>query len=166
MPGRTVQLHLLRHAHAGDPAKWRGPDDLRPLSAKGRSQAESLGRHLDALGQRFDLLVSSPLVRARQTAELVAERLGLEVVLDERLGGGLNLADIEAILTERGNPGRPVLVGHDPDFSDLLTILTGAAAIPMRKGALARVDIDRPIEPGAGILAFLLPPEIVARTGD
>src|ERR1700690_1352725 len=67
-----VQLHFLRHAHAGDPAKWRGPDELRPLSAKGRQQAESLGRHLDSLGLRFDLLLSSPLVRARQTAAPVA----------------------------------------------------------------------------------------------
>ena len=84
----TVQLHLLRHAHAGDPAKWQGPDDLRPLSAKGRHQAEALGRHLDGVGLSFDLLVSSPLVRARQTAELVAERLALPVVVDGRLAAG------------------------------------------------------------------------------
>jgi len=163
MPAATVQLHLLRHAHAGDPAKWRGSDDLRPLSAKGRTQAEALGRHLDGLGLRFDLLVSSPLLRARQTAELVAERLGLTVVLDERLAGGLDVAGVEAILADHRSPGRPILVGHDPDLSDLLTTLTGVAA-GMRKGSFARIDIDRPVEPGAGVLVFLLPPEIVART--
>jgi phosphohistidine phosphatase len=158
-----VQLHLLRHAHAGDPAKWHGPDEVRPLSARGRHQAESLGRHLDGLGLRFDLLVSSPLVRARQTAELVGERLGLAVVIDERLGGGLSVAGLEALLSDHGNPARPILVGHDPDFSDLATSLTGASALPLRKGTLARIDIDRPIEPGGGILVYLLPPEIVGR---
>jgi phosphohistidine phosphatase len=161
MSSSMVQLHFLRHAHAGDPAKWQGPDDLRPLSAKGRRQAEALGRHLDGLGLSFDLLVSSPLVRARQTAELVGERLSLPVVIDGRLGGGLGVAEVEAILAENGNPGRPILVGHDPDFSDLVTSLAGAAAIPMRKGAFARIDVARPIEVGAGVLVFLLPPELV-----
>jgi phosphohistidine phosphatase len=162
MPAATVQLHFLRHAHAGDPAKWAGPDDLRPLSAKGRRQAESLGRHLDGLGLSFDLLVSSPLVRARQTAELVGERLGLRVVVDERLAGGLDVAGVAAILHDHGNPDRPILVGHDPDFSDLVTSLTGARAIPMRKGAIARIDTRRALEPGSGILAFLIPPELIA----
>ncbi len=158
-----VQLHFLRHAHAGDPLKWRGPDDQRPLSAKGRDQAEGLGRHLDGLGQQFDVLVSSPLVRAVETAQLLAVRLGLHVVVDDRLAGGLDIAELEAILGDLGDPERPILVGHDPDFSDLVARLSGAAVIPMRKGAFARVDIDRPLAAGAGTLAFLLPPELVAR---
>lgn len=163
MSSATIQLHFLRHAHAGDPAKWRGPDDLRPLSAKGRQQAESLGRHLDSLGLRFDLLLSSPLVRARQTAELVAERLGLAVVIDERLGGGgLSHVGLAALLRDHGQPARPILVGHDPDMSELVTSLAGAAAIPMRKGAFARIDIEPALEPGTGILVFLIPPELVA----
>jgi phosphohistidine phosphatase len=161
MASDTVQLHFLRHAHAGDPAKWRGPDDLRPLSAKGRHQAESLGRHLDGLGQRFDLMLSSPLVRARQTAELVGQRLGLPTVIDERLGNDFSITELEAMLADHGNPDRPILVGHDPAFSDLVTSLSGALAIPMRKGTFARIDIARPIEPGSGVLVFLLPPEIV-----
>jgi phosphohistidine phosphatase len=163
---RSVQLHLLRHAHAGDPAKWSSPDGERPLSGKGRAQADALGAHLHQLGQSFDLLLSSPLVRARQTAEIVGERLGLTVVIDDRLGGSggpLGPASIEAILADHGDPARPILVGHDPDFSDVLARLSGAAEIPMRKGALARIDSDRPLRDGAGVLVFLLPPEVVAR---
>ncbi|MGH2464962.1 MAG: SixA phosphatase family protein [Candidatus Limnocylindrales bacterium] len=161
MPSPTTQLHFLRHAHAGDPAKWAGPDGLRPLSTKGRHQAEALGRHLDGLGLAFDLLVSSPLVRARQTAELVGERLGLAVVIDERLAGGLDASGVAAILGEHGDPERPILVGHDPDFSELVAHFAGAGAIPMRKGALARIDIHGSIETGSAVLVFLLPPEIV-----
>lgn len=161
MTSGTVQLHLLRHAHAGNPAKWHKPDDQRPLSDRGRGQAEALGRHLAAVGQPFDLLVSSPLLRARQTAELVAARLDLTVVIDNRLAGGAGIADVEAILAEQGNPARPILVGHDPDLSDLVTRLSGASDIAMAKGALARIDIERPLRAATGLLVFLLPPLIV-----
>jgi phosphohistidine phosphatase len=165
MANAAVQLHFLRHAHAGDAAKWAAPDFDRPLSDKGRRQAEALGAHLEALELKFDLIVSSPLIRARQTAELVAEQLAMPVAIDDRLAGmgrGLGIAGLEAILRDHGNPWRPILVGHDPDFSELVSRLAGAGAIPMRKGAFARIDIDRPIQPGAGVLAWLLPPEIIA----
>ncbi len=72
-------------------------------------------------------------------------------------------ASIEAILADHGDPGRPILVGHDPDFSELVARLSGAVEIPMRKGALARIDLDRPLRDGAGVLVFLVPPEVVAR---
>ena len=166
MSKRSVQLHLLRHAHAGDPAKWAGPDFDRPLSVKGRAQADALGAHLAQLGQPFDLLLSSPLVRARQTAEHIAARLGLAVVIDDRLagsGGVLGPAGLDAILSDQGDPDRPILVGHDPDFSDLVASLAGASDVPMRKGTLARIDLDRPLQAGAGVLVFLLPPEVIAR---
>ncbi len=58
-------------------------------------------------------------------------------------------------------PVRPVLVGHDPDFSELLALLTDAGEIPMRKGAIARVDLERPLEIGRGVLRWLLPPELI-----
>ncbi len=62
-------------------------------------------------------------------------------ILEERLAGTVTLADLERILTAAGNPSRPVIVGHDPDFSELLALLVGAAEVPMRKGAIARVDL-------------------------
>jgi phosphohistidine phosphatase SixA len=157
----TIELHLLRHAHAGDPAKWRGDDDVRPLSAKGREQAERLGRLLADTAFATDAIISSPKARARQTAELVAARLGREVVIDDRLGRPLSPQTVEALIRDAGNPVRPVLVGHDPDFSELLALLVGTAELPMRKGAIARVDIVRPIAVGNGVLRWLLPPELV-----
>ena len=88
----TVDLHLLRHAHAGDPLKWHGSDDDRPLSSKGRGQAERLGALLAAVGFTTDAIVTSPKVRARQTAEIVADRLGLQPTTDDRLADSLSLA--------------------------------------------------------------------------
>jgi phosphohistidine phosphatase len=158
----SVQLHFLRHAHAGDPTGWSGPDDARPLSAKGEEQAERLGRFLAGVGFRPDAIVSSPKVRAARTAEIVGKALELEIRLDERLGQPLDLVAIEAILFDLDEPIRPVFVGHDPDFSDLAASLTGSRTMTMRKGALARIDAPRPLEPGTGTLRWLVSQDLLA----
>lgn len=154
-------LHLLRHAHAGDPLAWDGPDAARPLSEKGRAQSARLGRFLAA--QRFapDLLITSTKVRAIETAEIVGRLLDASIAVDDRLAGPLHLEDVEAILAAHGDPEEPVLVGHDPDFTDLLSALCGAAGVGMRKGAFARIEIDRPLQPGAGTLRWLVPPDLL-----
>ena len=156
-----MELGLLRHAHAGDPAAWDRPDDLRPLTEKGRQQAERLGRLLAAAGFVPDAVLTSPRIRARETADLVAERLGVPVRIDPRLGSFLDLATVEAILDDAGKPARPVLVGHDPDFSELAADLAGLADLPMRKGALARIDVARPLRSGSGTLRWLIPPDLL-----
>ena len=161
----TIELYLLRHAHAGDPAKWKGSDFDRPLSGKGRAQAERLGGLLARVGFEPDAILTSPKVRARETAELVADRLGVKPVLEDRLAETVTLADLEQILDAAGHPSRPVIVGHDPDFSELLALLVGASEILMRKGAIARVDLARPIEPATGVLRWLLPPELIPASG-
>jgi len=159
----TVELGLLRHAHAGDPAAWDRPDDLRPLSEKGRQQAERLGRFLAVAGFVPDAVLASPRVRARETAELVADRLGVPVRIDPRLGSFVDLATVEAILDDAGRPARPVLVGHDPDFSDLLAQLTGSPGLRMRKGAFALLDVALPLTPGSAELRWLVPPGLLRR---
>ena len=166
MAGGTIELYVVRHAHAGDPAKWTGDDRRRPLSSKGIVQADRLARHLAALRLPIDVLVSSPLVRARETAEPIARALQLPVQIDERLGGGLTVRSLEAMLVDAGNPGRAIIVGHDPDCSELVAELAGAASIPMRKGALARLDGGRPLRPGGAILRWLVPPDALNGDGD
>jgi phosphohistidine phosphatase len=152
-------LHLLRHADAGDPVAWEGPDAARPLSDKGRNQSKRLGKFLAGIAFKGEPFISSPKVRAKQTAELVADHLKANIDLDDRLGEALSLEAVEAILRDAGDPQRPVLVGHDPDFSDLLIELVGASGVEMRKGALARIEVDRPLQAGAGTLRWLIPPD-------
>jgi phosphohistidine phosphatase len=159
-----IALHLLRHAHAGDPARWEGDDASRPLSEKGRRQARDLGGLLAVIDEPPDLLITSPRIRAVQTAEIVAKALRnrVTVVTDERLGGALDPALVNAIIVDAGPALRPCLVGHDPDFSELLGELIGTGPIPMRKAALARIDFTGPeVATGRGILRYLLPPELV-----
>lgn len=156
-----TELHLLRHAHAGDPLAWDGPDDRRPLSNRGEKQADRLGRFLAGMGFLPDAIITSPKARAAQTAEIVGHRLGVPVGVDERLGGQLGIDDLEGVLRDAGDPERPVVVGHDPDFTELLEILCGASGITMQKGALARIDVRRPLEPGGGTLRWLVPPDLL-----
>ena len=157
----SIQLHVLRHAHAGDPDAWEAPDATRPLSEKGERQAERMGRHLASIGFAPDAVITSPKVRAARTAEIVASHLGVAVTTDPRLAGPFGLAELDEILADAGHPQRPVIVGHDPDFSELVSLLAGAQYIAMRKGALARIDIEGTMRPGVGTLRWLLPPDLL-----
>jgi phosphohistidine phosphatase len=122
-------LWLLRHAEAADGE----PDDERPLTEKGRAQAEAAGRALAYLGEEIDLCLSSPKRRAVQTAELACEPLGLAVSIEPALAG--EPFDVRELTAGLGNV---LLVGHDPSFSLLLHDLTGAQA-RMKKGGLAGI---------------------------
>ena len=156
-----IALHLLRHAHAGDATRWSGDDDERPLSEKGIRQSERLGRLLSTFDEAPDVFITSPRLRASRTAEIVAKALDAKVVVDPRLAEPLDLEVISSILDD-AHAARPCLVGHDPDFSEMLGDLIGLAAVPMRKGAIARVDVaDEQLVAGEGTLRYLLPPELL-----
>ncbi|MGO9959864.1 MAG: SixA phosphatase family protein [Solirubrobacteraceae bacterium] len=122
-------LWLLRHAEAADGT----PDDERPLTDRGISQAEAAGRALEQLGANVDVCLSSPKLRAVQTAQLACAPLGVPVTIDRRLAGEpFDVAELVAGL------GDVLLVGHDPSFSLTVHDLTGAQA-RMRKGGLAGI---------------------------
>lgn len=156
-----MELYLLRHAHAGDPAKWTGDDARRPLTAKGRGQAERLGRLLAGLGLRPDAIVSSPLARADETAAIVADALGVTVATDDRLAPGFDGLALDGLIHDLGRPVRLVVVGHDPDLSELLAELVGTRAASLRKGALARVDLEPDDPEGTAVLRWLVPPDLL-----
>lgn len=154
------RIHLVRHAHAGDPMRWDGPDAARPLSRKGRGQAERLGAFLAAAGVRPDRIVSSPKVRARETAELLGTALGVVPVLDERLAEDCDLDQLGTIIGAAAS-AEVMVVGHDPYLSELLGELIGAQDQVMRKGAVATIAIERPLGRGTGTLRWLVPPELL-----
>ncbi len=123
-------LWLLRHAEAEDGL----PDDERPLTERGAMQADAAGRALAILGVQIDVCLSSPKLRAVQTAERACEPLGLQVVIEPALAG--EPFDVHALTAGLGDV---LLVGHDPSFSLLLHDLTGCQA-RMKKGGLAAVS--------------------------
>jgi phosphohistidine phosphatase len=122
-------LWLLRHAEAADGV----PDDERPLTERGVHQAEAAGRALEALGSGIDVCLSSPKLRALQTAQLACAPLGVEVTVDRRLAG--EPFDVDELTAGLANV---LLVGHDPSFTLTLHDLTGAQA-RMKKGGLAGI---------------------------
>ena len=161
MAARSDRLELLlfRHADAGDPAAWSRPDAERPLSPKGHRQAARVARWLKEIDHRPDAILSSPKVRAAETAAAVADAFGMPVTSEPRLAGALDVAIVAQILHEAGDPARPMLVGHDPDFSELAGLLSGVMNLELRKGAVARIDFAPPLEPGGGTLRWLVPPD-------
>jgi phosphohistidine phosphatase len=124
-------LWLLRHGEAADGS----PDAERPLTEKGEEQARAAGRALKALGVRIDACLTSPRVRAADTARLACEALGADPQLEPKLAGGP--FDAEALAAGLGD--EVLLVGHDPDFSMAIHGLTGAQ-VRMKKGGLAGIQ--------------------------
>jgi phosphohistidine phosphatase len=124
-------IWLLRHGDAEDGS----PDSERPLTEKGREQSRAVGAALKALGVEIDACLSSPKVRAAETARLACEPLGVEPQLEPKLAGGP--FDAEALAAGLGDD--VLLVGHDPDFSMAVHSLTGAQ-VRMKKGGLAGIE--------------------------
>jgi phosphohistidine phosphatase len=120
-----MQLVIVRHAEAAPGT----PDELRPLTPAGHEQARSLGLRLREEGIEPDAVVSSPLLRARETASELAGLLGLSAPeVDERLEPGASPADIAEAALGRGET--VVVVGHQPDCSQAAAALTGGAEPP------------------------------------
>jgi phosphohistidine phosphatase len=138
------RIYLVRHGIAGDPDEWKGPDDSRPLNAKGRQRFRGTARAFAKLGDRVDLLCTSPLVRAVQTAEILADALELdEVTVLEELRPEVPVQQLLVRVSQLSEK-RIALVGHDPQLSGAAAALAGVepARVDFPKGAIVRFDAD------------------------
>jgi phosphohistidine phosphatase len=124
-------IYFLRH---GDAEQGDGDDAARELTEKGERQSQAAGRALAAIGASIDVCLTSPRVRAEQTARIASEPLGLEVELEEKLRGG----PFDALQLASGR-GDVLLVGHEPDFSNAVAELT-SSRLKLRKGGIACVE--------------------------
>jgi phosphohistidine phosphatase len=112
-------LFLVRHAHA-DPGE---PDETRPLSARGREEARALAERLAASDAAPQVVITSPLLRARETAEAIAAATGAELRLDDRLSPGATSAGLQECIEGEKRPVAAVC--HQPDCSEIALALTG-----------------------------------------
>ena len=163
MPG-PYQLYLIRHGLAearGD--AW--PDDTkRPLTDEGMSRMRKAARGLVRLGVSIDVVLSSPLVRARQTAELVVSGLSSRptLVSIDSLAPEGTYAAITADLEKHARKNRIALVGHEPAIGELAARLLGSRhPIEFKKGAVCRIDVDDLPPVGPGKLRWMLTPKIL-----
>ncbi len=153
-----MRIYILRHGEAG--RSQAGPqDDARTLTDEGRDEMREVARRLAALGVDVDAILTSPLPRARETAEIAAEALGLRdsLVEDRTLAPGCTPGMFQSAVMRLGVT-RVMLVGHEPDLSDLIGWLTGGL-VDLPKAGFARLAGD--FEPDRATLKWLLTPDVL-----
>jgi phosphohistidine phosphatase len=171
---RVRTCYLVRHAIAEERgAAW--PDDAaRPLSRQGANRMVQVVGGLSALGVTIDQVVSSPLVRARQTAELLAAsvdrhagRVAADVIVLPELAPDVAPDATMRALASATEASSVALVGHEPDLGLLAAWLLGAdRPLPFKKGAVCRIDVRRwPARAGSGELIWFAPPKLLRLAG-
>jgi phosphohistidine phosphatase len=155
-----MRLYFLRHGIADWPDWDPARDHERPLTKEGLKKMKEQARLLADLGVKFDAILSSPYTRAYQTADIVAGKLGLEVKSEPLLAPGFTVEKLAEIVRAFADDQALLLVGHEPNFSLVIAELMGGGRVQMKKGALARVDVNRELH---GELVWLLQPKILAR---
>jgi phosphohistidine phosphatase len=158
-----VICYFVRHATAAERKQWIGPDDDRPLTAKGRDKAERVAERLEDLELDVDAIVTSPAARAKQTAEIFAEAFGLKsgIVADRRLNSGFDAERFAGIFRDYSHLETLMLVGHEPSLSAVIGDLLGGARLELKKGAVACVDVNDSSKP-KGTLLWMASPKILA----
>ena len=156
-------VYFLRHASAGQHVMDPKKDETRPLDKEGIEQCGYIGRALAAMDTQIDVVISSPLKRATQTASLVANEIGHEgkLQIEDGLRPGSAFADFTKLLTKYQRYDFIMLVGHNPNLSEFLSRLisggTGRGAVDLKKGAVARVETSRQ----KGVLQWCITPKFV-----
>jgi phosphohistidine phosphatase len=143
-----MNLYLMRHANAGLKRENSLLDDKRSLVKEGKEQCILMARTLNALKVQVDVIVSSPLKRCLQTAQLVGTEMGYDarVEISPALAPDADYADFQQMLARYSEYDGVLVVGHNPNvFNFLGRLITGngGAAVRMRKGSVARIDLDR-----------------------
>ena len=161
-----MNCYFLRHGIAVKPDEWTGRDFDRPLTHEGIERMKCEARAIADLSLKLDVIVTSPLLRARQTAEILADRLKLrdEIVEDKRLAEGFNARRLSEILGEHDKAEAILLVGHEPTMSATLGRIIGDANVELKKAALAGVALSD-ASATRGTLICLIPPKVLSRLG-
>ncbi|MEY2510980.1 MAG: phosphohistidine phosphatase [Verrucomicrobiota bacterium] len=148
-------IYFLRHGEADWP-DWKKSDDERPLTEKGKKEMHEVGAFLANLSVKPDIVLTSPLPRASQTAEIAAGYIDSKSVEEELLAPGFGRSELKKLLKKHGGDS-VMFVGHEPDFSRTVGKLTGAR-IKLSKAGIALVEVDP--ELSCGKLLWLFPPKI------
>ena len=163
MPG-SYQLYLIRHGLAEERGEAWPDDTKRPLTEEGMARLRKEARGLARLGVAVDMMLSSPLVRARQTAEIVAAAFDPRphVATTDALAPGAQNTAVMADLEKHLRKGKIAIVGHEPALGELAARLIGTRhPITFKKGAVCRIDVDTLPPAGPGSLRWFLTPRVM-----
>jgi phosphohistidine phosphatase len=156
-------IYFLRHASAGERVLNPKKDEKRALDKDGIDQCGYVGRALTALDVQVDVMISSPLKRATQTASLVGNEIGYEgkLQIETALRPAATIADFRRLLEKYSKSESMMVVGHNPNLSQFLGAVIAEsgveASIDLKKGAVARVEMHR----SSGTLLWCLTPKIL-----
>jgi phosphohistidine phosphatase len=158
-----MRCYFLRHGLALDREDWHDDDSKRPLTRDGVRTMKREAKTIAALELGLNVILTSPLVRAKQTAEIVTKKLKMRdrLIEDAALGLDFDLNRLAEVLERHAEAKAIMFVGHDPSMSTTIGQLIGSASVEMRKGSLACVDVLAGVKP-TGQLIFLLPPAVLA----
>jgi phosphohistidine phosphatase len=163
MPG-PYELYLIRHGLAEERGEAWPDDTKRPLTEDGIVRMRQAARGLARLGTTIDVVLTSPLVRARQTAEIVVAALDPRpsLVQIDSLAPEGSFAAVVAELAKHAKRTRIALVGHEPNIGELAARLIGSRhGVEFKKGAVCRIDVEALPPSGPGDLRWLLTPRIL-----
>ena len=153
-----MRLYFLRHGEADWP-NWTKPDDERPLTDFGKKEVRQVAKLLERLKVRPDLIVTSPLPRASQTAKIAAKALKAKLREDGSLAPGFGINELRTLFNH--HPSKVLmLVGHEPDFTTVISELTGAA-LKLSKAGVALLDVDPELDQGK--LLWLFAPKLARK---
>lgn len=162
----TLELYLIRHGVAAPRGDDYPDDSKRPLTGAGITRMKREAKALDALGVAFDQIISSPLTRTKQTAEILAESMKSKppiATLDALAPAGTPSAVVQE-LAKYSKKSRIALVGHEPNMGELAARLIGARLpLEFKKGAICRIDFEVLPPKGIGQLRWFMPPRALRR---
>ena len=164
-----VQLYLIRHGLADEPGPAYADDKERPLTREGVARLKEEARALIALKVGFDVIITSPLVRALETTEVFAKGLPARptVAVSQSLAPEGSYGAVIEELGKHPDAQRIALVGHEPSMGELAARLVGArGAIVFKKGAICRIDVATLPPARPGTLVWFLPPKVLRRVAD
>ena len=167
-----MDLYIIRHAIAQPiGSKNDFTDEKRKLTAQGRDLMREAARGLRQLGVQLDLILTSPLVRALETAEIVADALGFDQKLVEQtanLAPGASFAELFSEIKRHNGIESIALVGHQPDLGELISTLVwgdSRVSVPLKKGSTCCIDVIETVPAIRGSLAWLLTPRQLRMLG-
>lgn len=159
-----MRLLLFRHGIAEDGGASGIDDAERRLTREGRARVQAIAKGMGTLGMAPDAVVTSPLARCRETAEIVCKALGIaSPARDGRLAPGADLHTLADLVAERPDATELAICGHQPDLGRMTEELTGAD-VEVKKGAVIVIEAGR-IRPHGGLLVGLYPPRALRRLG-
>lgn len=164
----TLALYLIRHGLAAERGSDYPDDSKRPLTSAGISAMRKEARALVDLDVTFDVIISSPLVRARQTADVLAQGLPAKpaIVLTDSLSPAGSQASFFQELSRHMRKANIAIVGHEPNLGELAARLLGAkGTIELKKGAVCRIDFEVFPPKGLGTLRWLATPRMLRKLG-